>query len=405
MTNKQQKIPNGWKQVESSTILDIRDGTHDSPSKQKVGTPLLTSKNISNGELSFHNYYCISEEDAKQVNKRSRVEKGDILISMIGTVGESALIKKNPNFVIKNVGLFKRDEEKISSKFLINQLHSQKLRRAIKSFINGGIQKFIGLGDLRKLLLLLPSIPEQNRIVEVLETWDSYLEKLDKKIKIKKNIKKGLMQQLLTGKKRLKGFNGKWKKKELGTLVGVVSGGTPDTMNLSYWNGAINWITPSEITKINKYIKGTKKTITQLGVRKSSATIIPSGSLILCSRATIGFCAINTFPITTNQGFKNLTPNKNTLIEYIYYWINQNKKKLLRISSGSTFLEFSKKDVQKISIYIPDIKEQSAIARVLTTTDEEIEVLNTQKEKVEAQKKYLLNNLITGKIRLPEFKN
>lgn len=134
---------------------------------------------------------------------------------MIGTVGEAAIIKEAPNFVIKNVGLFKKGGGKIDTIFLIHQIHSKYLQNKIQAFTSGGIQKFISLGQLRKLPLLLPPLPEQNRIVAVLETWDRAIETLTKKIEIKKNIKKGLMQDLLTSKKRLKGFSGKWETVEL----------------------------------------------------------------------------------------------------------------------------------------------------------------------------------------------
>lgn len=409
MTNP---IPTDWKQVKASKIIDVRDGTHDSPKRVELGgIPLLTSKNIVNGELSFHSFYCISEEDAEQANKRSSVQKGDILISMIGTVGESALIKDEPNFVIKNVGLFRKSEENILPQFLIKQLHSQKLKGIIKSFLNGGIQKFIGLGDLRKLPLILPPLPEQHRIVSVLETWDKALEKLTRKIKLKKNIKKGLMQELLTGKRRLSGFSGEWNKVKLGEIGNTFAGLTGKTKEdfgdgapyISYMNIFSNLRIPKELSERVMLVEGEK----QQEVKYGDMFFTTSSE----TPEEVGVCSILLYqpkePTYLNSFCFGLRPNNFEILlpEFAQFYFNSRvfRKKMARLAQGASRFNLSKKHFVDTSIEIPESKEeQTAIAKILTTAHNEITALEKKKQILENQKKYLLNNLITGQIRTPE---
>lgn len=196
-----------------------------------------------------------------------------------------------------------------------------------------------------------------------------------------------------------------WQTKKLGDIVTIVSGGTPDTSNPAFWGGDVQWITPSEITKIGRLITDpTEKQITALGLQSSSAVLIPENSIILCSRATIGECAINTYPITTNQGFKNLIAKKEVDYKFLYYWVKANTKSLKRISSGSTFLEFSKNDIEKQKINLPEKPEQERIVGVLEVWDEYIEKLEQKIALKEQLKKGLMQQLLTGKRRLPGFK-
>jgi len=343
---------------------------------------------------------------------------------MIGTVGESALIKKNPNFVIKNVGLFKRNEKKISSKFLIKQLHSQNFRRTIKSFLNGGIQKFIGLGDLRKLPFILPPLPEQKRIVEVLETWDSYLEKLEKKIEIKKKIKKGLLQQLLTGKKRLPGFNSKWRETNVGEIFKYIKTYAFSREKLLKRGLLSNGIGNIHYGDIHSSYKATSIDISKVIVPQiKNIDFIPKSNDFLIDGDIVMADASEDFDgvgvAITLHGLKNkrvlgglhtfvLRDTKSKTAQYYrqYIFCNQKVKfQLKKIATGVSVLGLSKSNLNKINIQLPKKEEQTAIAKILTTADEEIEILEKQKEKIKAQKKYLLNNLITGRIRLPEFRN
>ncbi len=196
-----------------------------------------------------------------------------------------------------------------------------------------------------------------------------------------------------------------WQEVKIKDVAEIISGGTPDTTIDEFWGGDINWITPTEITKIKgKFIVGdTGRKITEKGLKNSSATLIPKNSLILCSRATVGDCAINIGPITTNQGFKNLIPNEKILIQFLYYKILLSKNYLKRISSGSTFLEFSKKDIGKLKIDLPPIEEQGRIVRVLECWDEYLEKLDKKIEIKKNIKKGLMQQLLTGKKRLTGF--
>ena len=182
---------------------------------------------------------------------------------------------------------------------------------------------------------------------------------------------------------RFKEFQGKWNMCKLGDIAIVVGGGTPDTNTSQYWNGKIQWFTPSEIGR-NKYVDNSVRTISEEGLNKSSAKLLPIGTILLSSRATVGECSINKKECTTNQGFQSLIPKENISNEFVYYLIQTKRKDLIRKSCGSTFLEISANEVRKIVISIPTIKEQYKIANVLSLLDERIATQNKIIDKLQS---------------------
>ena len=174
---------------------------------------------------------------------------------------------------------------------------------------------------------------------------------------------------------RFKEFQGEWEKTKFGDIAVVVGGGTPDTNTSQYWNGKIQWFTPSEIGR-NKYVYNSVRTISEEGLNKSSAKLLPIGTILLSSRATVGECSINKKECTTNQGFQSLIPKENISNEFVYYLIQTKRKDLIRKSCGSTFLEISANEVRKIVVSIPTIKEQDKIAKLLSLLDERIATQN-----------------------------
>ena len=195
------EIPEDWLEFSLSELCDVRDGTHESPKYQEHGVPLVTSKNIVNDLLDLSNVSLISIEDALEVNKRSKVNLGDIIMSMIGTVGSAVLIDKEPKFCIKNVALFK--PKKIKGEFLIQLIRSVFFQEYLEDSIDGGIQKFVSLGTLRNMNLVVPDSFEQTAIATILSDMDEELQALEQQLSKTRQLKQGMMQQLLTGKTRL----------------------------------------------------------------------------------------------------------------------------------------------------------------------------------------------------------
>ncbi|MEH8046077.1 restriction endonuclease subunit S [Gallibacterium anatis] len=162
--------------VEASTFCHlVTDGTHNSPKKTNDGVLLVTSKNITNGKLDLSKSYYISKNDAIEINKRSKVNKFDILISMIGTVGEVCFIDHEPNFVVKNVGILK-NKDKFHAKWLYFYLKSQEAQNIIKERLNGTTQQYLSLGELRKLPILKPI--SENHLINTVEILDNFEKKI-----------------------------------------------------------------------------------------------------------------------------------------------------------------------------------------------------------------------------------
>lgn len=156
--------PNGWKKVNLGSVCDVRDGTHDSPKYFPVGYPLVTSKNVTSGRIDFTDCSLICKEDYDKINERSRVDFGDILMPMIGTVGKPVVVDVDADFAIKNVALIKfYEDSKVINTFVRALLQSDYFDRAVISKIRGGTQKFIALSDIRKLEFYLPPMDTQNQ--------------------------------------------------------------------------------------------------------------------------------------------------------------------------------------------------------------------------------------------------
>ena len=166
-------------------------------------------------------------------------------------------------------------------------------------------------------------------------------------------------------------FTDEWAETTIGTIATVVGGGTPDTTQKENWDGDILWYTPSEIGK-EKYVSNSARRITTIGLKNSGAKLLPKGTILLTSRATIGECSIALHECTTNQGFQSLIANPAVNNEFLFYLISSKCKELLKRACGSTFLEISANEVRKIKVKSPSIEEQNKIGFLLSLIDERI---------------------------------
>lgn len=194
-----------------------------------------------------------------------------------------------------------------------------------------------------------------------------------------------------------------WEVKSLGEVATIVGGGTPSTLNSAYWNGDIQWFTPAELSDSKKYVSKSERTITERGLKESSAKLLPKGTVLLTTRASIGITAILENPASTNQGFQSLIAKNNCCSEFLYYVIPLIKDEMLSRASGSTFAEISAKKLSTITFQLPPLPEQQRIAKVLSDVDSLISTTEKLIQKKKNIKQGTMQNLLTGKKRLPGF--
>ncbi|MCY3746817.1 MAG: restriction endonuclease subunit S [Acidobacteria bacterium] len=348
--------------------------------------------------------------DVADDENQNRVIEGDLLfngtsetpgeLAMGAVVGEDV-----PSMFVNSFcfGFRIRDTSRYDARFLAYLSRGGPGRSAARPLAQGATRYNISKTRFMQTPQNLPGFEEQRAIAEVLSDVDRLLVALDALIAKKHAIQQATMQQLLTGRTRLPGWSRDWHVVRLGEVVEIVSGGTPWTQNAEYWNGGIPWCVPTDITRDSgKYLRTTARTITESGLANSAANILPPGSLLLCSRATIGEVKLSIAPICTNQGFKALVCTGRILNEFLYYLLLTLKGRLISLSNGSTFLEISKSAIASVEIRLPEFGEQREIALCLSDLDAEIEALEQRRDKTRALKQGLMQQLLTGLVRLVE---
>lgn len=389
----------GWNTVKLKDICDFIGG--GTPSKQVENfwcgnIPWISSSDLIESSIWEINItrHITAEAVAKSATHicpRNTV----LVVSRVG-VGKVAIA---PFEVCTSQDFTNLVSKKHDARFLAYCIQNKMKIMAEKT--QGTSIKGVTVENIAQMEIELPPQEEQTAIAEALSDIDNLISSLQKLIEKKKAIKQGTMQELLTGKKRLPGFSGEWSKQQLGDICNIVNGGTPSTSIAEFWNGKILWCTPTDITSCStKYIYTTESKITESGLKASSATLLPKGALLLCSRATIGEVRIAGNTICTNQGFKSLVVHQNISNEWLYYMVHVLKFNMLEKAIGSTFLEISKKDLAELDIIVPEFTEQKAIAQVLSDMDSEIEQLEKKLAKYQQIKRGMMQELLTGRIRL-----
>ena len=176
-----------------------------------------------------------------------------------------------------------------------------------------------------------------------------------------------------------------WKEYKLGEIAEIIGGGTPNTSIEEYWNGDIPWLTPKDLTSYNRiFISDGERSITEKGLKNSSAKLLPKGTVLLSSRAPIGYVAIASNPICTNQGFKSLICNPSIVDNlFMYYWVKNNVEYLQSLGTGTTFAEISGSVVKSIDISLPPLPTQRRIAAILSSLDDKIDLLHRENATLE----------------------
>jgi len=425
-------IPEDWKMIPLSQVGEIIDGdrgTHypNSNDFSEDGYCLfLSAKNVTKTGFEFDECQFISKDKDECLGK-GKLKRGDIVLTTRGTVGNIAFfdntvkfenIRINSGMVIIRIDATKKATREYyyklcQSKLLSNQIDRLAFGSAQPQLTVKGISTFH--------FPLPPTKEEQTAIATALSDTDALIESLNKLIKKKKNIKQGAMQELLTGKKRLPGFsnlNGKpnnYKQTEVGIIpedwevnkvkdfTDATSGGTPSTFRPEYWNGNIRWMNSGELNL--KKVYDVEGRISELGLRNSSTKLIPEKCILIGLAGqgkTRGTVAINYVELCTNQSIGAIYPNDSFVSEYLYYNLDSRYNEFRNLSTGASGRGgLNLTLIRNLLVPLPqDQNEQSAIAQVLSDMDAEIEELEQKRDKYLQLKAGMMQQLLTGKIRL-----
>ena len=385
-------IPEDWEVKSISSFADIATGnTPPTRDLSNYGDEFMF---IGPADLGKRKWILNSEKklSRKGFNISRKFPPCSILFTCIGsTIGKSgmATIELTSNQQINAV----LPNEYYHSDFLYYSLNF--LSPKIKALAGEQAVPLVNKTQFGETLVPIPPTKsEQTAISTALSDADALITSLEKLIEKKRAIKQGAMQELLKPKEG-------WEVKKLGEIAEVVGGGTPSTFVSEYWNGTINWFTPTEIgTK--KYSFESQRKLTKKGFSNCSAKMLPVGTILLTSRAGIGDLSILTIEGCTNQGFQSLISKDGYSNEYIYYLMLTLKNELLQNASGSTFLEISPNKIKQIEISISDYEEQTRIATILSDIDAEITALEQKLAKYKQIKQGMMQELLTGRIRLVE---
>jgi type I restriction enzyme, S subunit len=403
-------LPTDWHTTSlkelSRNIIDFRGRT-----PRKLGMdwgggdiPALSARNVKMGGIDLQEEtHFGSDALYRRWMTKGDAEKGDIVITTEAPLGNVALIPDKRKYILsQRAVLLQVDPSQAVSTYLFQLMMSDGFQRSLSSNASGSTATGIQRRRLEELELRLPPLPEQRPIADALADIDATIGALHKLIAKQRAVKLATMQQLLRGTTRLGGFSGDWRDLQMGDLADVRSGATPQTRVASFWGGDIPWCTPTDITsQPGKYLWATERTITGQGLASCGATLLPRGTLLLCSRATIGEVKIATVPVATNQGFKSLVVKAGVSNEFLYYLVLTLRSRLIERATGSTFLEIGKRDLKELSVKIPDTnEEQQAIAEVLSDIDHAITRLTQVRDKMKVVKSGMMQSLLTGHVRL-----
>lgn len=392
-----------WKEVGFGELASVTRGASPRPiaserwfdSESDVRWVRISDVNRSDGRTLRDTTQALSPDGIA----RSRYLKpGTLIMSIAATVGVP-VISGVPACI--HDGFVAIQNLKADQRFLLYLLkaHESKLREAGQS----GSQMNINSDIVRDLKVRIPEKRiEQEAVAAALWGADDAIDSLERLIAKKRDVKQGMMQELLLGRTRLPGFGDEWRETTLGSFSTVVGGGTPSTRVPAYWGGDIPWFTPAEITqKGSGLVLSSHRMITQEGLNNSAATVLPAGTVLVTSRASLGHCAVAGVPVATNQGFTSLVPIDMRSTWFLYYWMQQNGSELESRAAGSTFLEISASKVSKIPFSAPPVVEQYSIGRALRDADSEISTLEQRLESARAIKIGMMQELLTGRTRLP----
>lgn len=406
-----------WQTVPLGTLADFRNGINYTKKNFGKGIKVINVRN-------FQDYSYATFDDLDEVNlirvikEEDLLKKNDIIFVRSNgnrqLIGRSLFVSDVKEKVVHSAFTIKVrfNSNKVIPRFYAYLFRTSLIRQTLSAHGSGTNISNLNQQILSNLPVPLPTLSTQNKIVNIISAYDDLIENNTRRIKILETMAQTLYQEWFVkfrfpGHGQVKMVESElglipegWEVKPINEVVETLGGGTPSTKKPEYWNdGDITWFSPSDLTAANSmFINESSKKINSLGLKKSSAKLFPAYSVMMTSRATIGVVSINTKAACTNQGFITCIPNDKLSMYLIYYWLIDNKDKIINLASGATFKEINKTTFRQIPIAIPETEIQNLFIQLLEPIFKQVENLQLKNDNLRETRDLLLPKLISGQI-------
>jgi type I restriction enzyme S subunit len=363
-----------------AAIIDYRGVT---PTKSAFGVPLITAKIVKNGRVLEPTEY-IPVEDYDAWMRRGLPEPGDVVMTTEAPLGEIAQLDGRKVALAQRLITLRGNPNILDNSYLKFLMQSEFVQDQLIARATGTTVMGIKQSELRKVSLVLPPLPEQRAIAHILGTLDEKIELNRRKNETLEAMARALFKSWFVDFDPVRakaagrqpyGMDAetaalfpdsfedsplgevprRWRVSTIGEEVTVVGGSTPSTHEPAYWeNGDIHWATPKDLASLDSpVLLDTDRRITELGLRQISSGLLPKGTVLLSSRAPIGYLAISEVPVAVNQGFIAMLCDRELPNHYILQWVRSNMDIIEGRANGTTFLEISKTNFRPIQVLVP----------------------------------------------------
>lgn len=392
-------------EVELSTVItDIAAGPFGSNLKVECfvpsGFPIIDGANLKGYKVTDNITKFVTEEKARSLS-RSIAHRGDVIVTISGTIGQIAYIPEDSLYdeYLCSQRQFRVsfDSSMVYVPYLVFYFHTFEGQNKILSFANQtGVPALSQpLKNFKKIRLCLPSLQEQRRIASIVETLN---DKIENNIKINDNLEQqaqSYFQELFVDD-----ADPEWTTGTISDLGAVVGGSTPSKAKPEYYTeSGIAWITPKDLSiNKSKFVSHGENDITELGLKNSSAAIMPEGTVLFSSRAPIGYIAIAAGEVTTNQGFKSVVPKPEIGTPFVYFFLKNTLPVIEGMASGSTFKEVSGSTMKNVPAVIPDAETLAKFSDFCAPIFAQQRILEEQNQSLATLRDNLLPKLMSGEI-------
>jgi len=390
-----------WKEAELNVLCTkITDGSHQSPKECVGGSPMFSVKDMENYGFNYSKVKTISEDDFNfLVRQGCKPNINDILIAKDGSVLKHIFkVKDEPNYVLlSSIAILRPKTELINPDYLVYALKSPIINDLILSnFVSGSGVPRIVLKDFKKVNISFPSLPEQERIAEVLLSLDDKIDLLQRNIKTLEQLAETLFRDWFVEKNDTSFTEG-----VLGDICSRIgSGGTPATKNKDNYNGNINWYSTKELN--DSFVFNSISKITEQGLKRSSAKKFPKGTVVMAIYAapTVGRLGILSNESTFNQAACGFVANEKSCTEFLYLFLKSQRDELNQLATGSAQQNLNVGKVRNYPLIIPSIEVMNKFKNQVYTLFNKIETNQLQIQQLETLRDTLLPKLMAGSVRV-----